>query len=197
TERAVLVDTVRPREHNSGTIRKPVVSARLDNAGSLVAQHERRFCPWMASRKNGVIKWGDPGCGDSNQDASIRHRRLGDIRKFLILPVAHPLCRNRAHLPIPSALSKHTQLGPAMWALCARPLPNEMFSPATSYSRTTKSAGAILTAATTFSLRDFRSANRVSFGRPVMNVSSSRIMSSEYSCPRKAGVCRYRSRGRT
>src|ERR1700722_5501744 len=190
TERAILGDTVRPREHNSGTIRKPVVSAPLDNAAPLVAQHERRFCPWMTSRKNGVIERGDPGCGDSHQDVSIRHRWLGDICKFQILKATEPLCHNRAHLPIPSGLHEHNQLEAAMWALCARPLPSETFSPAISYSMTTKSAGAILTAATTFSLRDFRSANLVSFGRPVMNVSSSRIMSSEYSCPTNDGVWR-------
>src|SRR6201996_9509758 len=190
TERAILGDTVRPREHDSGTIRKPVVSARLDNARPFVAQHERRFCPWMASGKNGVIERGDSGCCDSHQDASIRHRWLGDIYRFQILIAAEPLCHYRTHLPIPSELLKQNQLGPAIWALCARPLPSETFSPAISYSMTTKSAGAILTTATTFSLRDFRSANLVSFGRPVMNVSSSRIISSEYSCPTNDGVWR-------
>ena len=107
TERAVLVDTVGPGEHNSGTIRKPIVSARLDNTRPLVAQHERRFCPWMTSRKNCVIERGDPGCGDLHQHAPIRYRWLGDICKFQILIAAEPLCHDRAHLPIPSELHEY------------------------------------------------------------------------------------------
>jgi hypothetical protein len=31
------------------------------NAGPFVAQHERRFCHWKASRENGVIELGDSG----------------------------------------------------------------------------------------------------------------------------------------
>src|ERR1700745_2245372 len=50
TERSVFKDAVWAREPHSGTLRKLVVSAPLDNAGPFVAQHERRFCLWIAPR---------------------------------------------------------------------------------------------------------------------------------------------------
>src|SRR5229473_4507246 len=104
TECSVLRDAVWAGEHHAGTIRKLLVSA-LDDAGPFVAQHERRFCPWMASRENGVIERSDTGGGHPHQDASIRHRWLGDVRNFQILIAAEPLCHNCAHLSILSALS--------------------------------------------------------------------------------------------
>src|ERR1700730_15333358 len=84
TERSVFKDAVWAREHHSGTIRKLVVSGPLDNASPFVAQHERRFCHWKASRENGVIERGDSGDSHPHQDASIRHRWLGGVRKFQI-----------------------------------------------------------------------------------------------------------------
>src|SRR6202035_4243329 len=87
TERSVLRDAVWACEHHSGTIRKLLVSP-LDDAGPFVPQYERRFCPWMASREDGVIERSDTGGGHPHQDASIRHRRLGYVRKFQILIAA-------------------------------------------------------------------------------------------------------------
>src|SRR5216684_8464695 len=99
TECSVLRDAVWAGEHHAGTIRKLLVSA-LDDAGPFVAQHERRFCPWMASRENGVIERSDTGGGHPHQDASIRHRWPGDVRNFQILIAAEFLGYNRAHLLI-------------------------------------------------------------------------------------------------
>src|ERR1700731_3972614 len=84
TERSVFGDAVWAREHHARTTRKPLVSAPFDDAGSFVAEHERRFCPWMASRENGVIEWGDAGGGHPHQDAFLRRRWLGDVRKAQI-----------------------------------------------------------------------------------------------------------------
>src|SRR6266852_6263942 len=105
TERSVLRDAVWAREHHARTTRKPLVSAPLDDAGPFVAEHERRFCPWMASRENGVIERSDTGGGHPHQDASIRHRWLGNVRKFQILIAAECLCYNRAHLLILASLT--------------------------------------------------------------------------------------------
>ena len=88
-ERSVLRDAVWAREHHSGTIRKLLVSP-LDHASPFVAQHERRFCPWMASKEDGVIERGDSGSGHPHQDASIRHHWFGDVRKFQVLIAAEP-----------------------------------------------------------------------------------------------------------
>src|ERR1700730_7939976 len=99
TECSVLRDAVWAGEHHPGTIRKLIVST-LDDAGPFVAEHERRFCPWMASRENCVIERSDTGGGHPHQDASIRHRWPGDVRNFQILIAAELLRYNRAHLLI-------------------------------------------------------------------------------------------------
>src|ERR1700730_236836 len=104
TECSVLRDAVWACEHHSGTIRKLLVSA-LDDAGPFIAQHERRFCPWMVSRENRVIERSDTGGGHPHQDASIRHRWLGNVREFQILIAAECLCYNRAHLLILASLT--------------------------------------------------------------------------------------------
>src|SRR5205809_484427 len=100
TERSVLQNAVGAREHHSGTIRKLVVSALLDNARPLVTRHERRPCHRKVSEEGGVIERGDSGYGHPHQDASIRHRWLGDVRRFQVLIATEPLCYNRAHLCI-------------------------------------------------------------------------------------------------
>src|ERR1700730_9232671 len=106
TECSVLRDAVWACEHHSGTIRKLLVSA-LDDAGPFIAQHERRLCPWMASRENSVIERSDTGGGHPHQDASIRHRWLGNVREVQILIAAECLCYNRAHLLILASLTFH------------------------------------------------------------------------------------------
>jgi hypothetical protein len=90
TERSAFKDAVWAREHHPGTIRKLVVSAPLDNAGPFVAQHERRFCPWKASRENSVIERGDSAGGRPHQDASIQHRWLGDYSTMRVKVAGGP-----------------------------------------------------------------------------------------------------------
>src|SRR5215471_1571910 len=112
TKGSIFKDAVWSREHHSGTIRKLIVSATLDNAGPFVAQHERRFCHWQVSGENGVIERGDSGGSHPHQDASIRHCGLGDVRRFQILIAAERLCHNRAHLLIYIRPLRRRQLDP-------------------------------------------------------------------------------------
>jgi hypothetical protein len=77
--RTILTNAVGPGEHHAASHRETGVATILDDAGALVAEHQRRLGSRVSTRQDRVIERGDAGGRDADQYPVLCRLRLGQF----------------------------------------------------------------------------------------------------------------------